>query len=98
MKPRCFFLSLFAAFALKANAAEVIVDPGVVWYDTNAASVLSIWGTNTGCNPLRADPANGSRDQVLAWLFQLIKAQDIGLSVGVGYDASCNIIYIARMR
>lgn len=79
-------------------ASEVTINPNVAWYDTNAASVLSIWSTGTGCEPLKADSINSSTEQVLFWTAQLIKAQELGLSVGVGYDASCNIIYIARMR
>lgn len=82
------------------NAAEVTIDPNVSWYDTNEASVLKIWTTGTNCEPLRADPANGpSKDQVLFWAAQLVKAQELNKSVGVGYDPNlCKITFVGRMR
>lgn len=92
------FLSLLLSGTL--HAAEVTIDPNVSWYDTNEASVLKIWTTGTNCEPLKADPANGtSKGQVLFWTAQLVKAQELNKSVGVGYDPSlCKITFVVRMR
>lgn len=92
------FLSLLLCGTV--SATEVTIDPNVSWYDTNEASVLKIWTTGTNCEPLKADPANGtSKGQVLFWTAQLTKAQELNKSVGVGYEPStCTITYLGRMR
>lgn len=95
------FVFLFLLLCGAAHATEVTIDPNVSWYDTKASGELSIWTTGTNCEPLKASPQSGNiqAGQVRFWAAQLLKAQGLNKSVGVGYDPStCAITYMGRMR
>ena len=85
-----------------ASAAEIIFDPGVQWYDMNGDGQLSLWGVpEAGGNPLKANPKDGwpTPVAVAAWYAALLKAQQMGKTVGVGYDPATFIIwYVGRPR
>lgn len=103
-KIESFFLALAATCLLSAPAysAEVTYNPGTQFYDMNGSGVLSLWGVpEANGNALVANPDYGwpTEASVASWLTTLLKAQEMGLVVVVGYDpATLDIWYVARPR
>lgn len=85
-----------------AQAAEIIFNPGTQWYDMEGNGILRLWGVpEAGSNPLAANPDYNwpKPTAIAAWYVTLLKAQQMGLSVAVGYDpVTFDIWYVARPR
>jgi hypothetical protein len=99
-----FFLAIVASSLLATSAfsAETSYNPNTQFYDMNGSGVLSLWGVPAANgNALVANPDYGwpTEASVASWLAMLIKAQEMGLVVMVGYDPNTlDIWYIARPR
>jgi hypothetical protein len=86
----------------EAHSSEVIFNPNTQFYDMNSNGVLSLWGVpEANGNALVANPDFGWPTElaVASWYAALLKAQELGMSVGVGYDPNTlDIWYIAKPR
>lgn len=97
-------LVIAASFLLTTSAfsAEVTYNPSTQFYDMNSDGILSLWNVpEAGGNALVANPDYGwpTEMAVASWLTILLKAQERGLVVVIGYDPSTrDIWYIARPR
>lgn len=95
-------LLMFLLAAGTARAAEVVFNPSVFWYDVTSEGVLELWGVpEANGQALRANPDYDwpSVNTVSLWIGVLLKAQEMGLSVPVGYDpGNLDIWYIGRPR
>lgn len=99
------FLALATAcllIATPAYSAEVTYNPNTQFYDMNGNGVLSLRGVSEASgNALVANPDYGwpTEASVASWLTILLKAQEMGLVVVVGYDpATLDIWYVTRPR
>lgn len=99
-----FMLTAATSFLLATPvlSAEVAYNPGTQFYDMNSNGVLSLWGVaEAGGNALVANPDYGwpSEMAVASWLTTLLKAQQMGLGVVIGYDPNTrDIWYIGKPR
>lgn len=85
-----------------ASAAEITFNPSVQWYDTDGTGTLRLWGVpEANGNALVANPDYGwpTEMAVALWQSTILKAQQMNLSVGVGYDpVTLDIWFVARPR
>lgn len=85
-----------------APAAEIIFTPSTQWYDIEGNGILRLWGVpEAGGNALVANPDYNwpKPTAIAAWYVTILKAQQMGLSVAVGYDpVTFDIWYVARPR
>jgi hypothetical protein len=83
-------------------SSEVTFDPSAQFYDMNGNGVLSLWGVpEAGGNALQANPDYGwpTEASVISWYAVLLKAQEMGMVVTVGYDPNnYEIWYITKPR
>ncbi len=95
-------LLLLSLSAGSAQSAEISFNPSALWYDVTSEGVLQLWGIpEANGQALRANPDYDwpSVNTVSLWIGMLLKAQELGLSVPVGYDPSTlDIWYIGRPR
>jgi len=96
-------ISLFlVAVAMPVQSAEVCYDPSVYFYNMNGVSHLSLWSVpEVNGAELWADSKESwhSELSMAAWYMTLMKAQEMGLQVVIGYDPDTLAIwYIARPR
>ena len=92
-------VSLF--FVSNAQAAEVLFNPSMQFYDMNGNGILSLWGISTSGAAVKANPDFGYPTElaIASWYATILKAQEMGLSVVIGYDpVSLEIWYIAKPR
>lgn len=96
----CIFAAMFIAST--AYAADATFDPNAQYYDTNSEGILSLWGVPaTNGNALKGNPDGGwpTQSAIASWLALLLKAQELNMSVVVGYDpVTFDIWYVARPR
>lgn len=85
-----------------SQAAEVTFNPSTQWYDMDGNGTLRLWAVpEANGNALAANPDYDwpKPAAIAAWYATLLKAQQMGLSVGIGYDpATLDIWYVARPR
>jgi hypothetical protein len=92
------------AVPLVAESAEVLFNPGAQsnGYDMDGNGVLHLWGVpEASGNALVANPDYGwpTVSAIAAWYATLLKAQEMNLSVSVGYDpVTRDIWYIGKPR
>lgn len=95
-------LLAFTMIANAAQSAEAMFNPSVLWYDVTSEGVLELWGVpEANGQALQANPDYDwpSVNTVTLWTGIIMKAQEMGLSVPVGYDSSTlEIWYIGRPR
>lgn len=87
------------SFAFQSQAAEICFDPAIQGYNMNGESNLVLWGVTGAPNGLTADAKNSwhSELSVASWYALLLKAQEMGKQVGIGYDpVSFEIWYIGH--
>lgn len=96
----CLIATLF--IVSNASAVDTPFNPNVQYYDMNADGTLSLWGVpEAGTNALKANPDGGwpAKSTIASWLAILLQAQEMNMSVVVGYDpVTLNIWYVARPR
>jgi len=103
---KCIFAILVSLFLLvpvaPAQSAEVCYDPGVYFYNMNGVSRLSLWSVpEVNGAEIWADSKESWHTElsVSAWYMTLLKAQEMGLQVVIGYDPDTLAIwYVARPR
>lgn len=87
---------------LAAQSAEITFYPSTQWYNVDGNGTLQLWGVpEANGNALVANPDYGwpTTTAVAAWYAVLLKAQEMNLSVGVGYDPNTlDIWFIGRPR
>lgn len=87
---------------LSAQSAEVTFTPGTQWYDMDGNGALHLWGVpEANGQALVANPDYGwpTTTAIAAWYAVLLRAQEMNLSVGVGYDPNTlDIWFIGRPR
>lgn len=79
-----------------AHSAEITYNPSTQFYDMNGSGVLSLWGVpEANGNALVANPDYGwpTEVSVASWLVMLMKSQEMGLVVKVGYDPNTRDIW-----
>lgn len=96
-------LSVLMMFSVApVQSAEVCYDPSVYFYNMNGVSRLSLWSVpEINGAELWADAEESwhSEISIAAWYMTLMKAQELGLQVVIGYDPDTLAIwYIARPR
>jgi len=96
-------LSVLMLFSVApVQSAEVCYDPNIQFYDINGVSKLSLWGVpEANGQSLWADAKDSwhSELSVALWYGTLLKAQEFGLQVVIGYDPDTLAIwYVARPR
>lgn len=93
---------LCLAVAAPVSAAEVSFDPSTQYYNMDGSSTLFLWGVpEANGNALVANPDYGwpTETSVAAWYATILKAQEMGLRVVIGYDpVNFEIWYVARPR
>ncbi len=96
------FMVIFLLAASVAQSAEIMFNPSVLWYDVTSEGVLELWGVpEANGQALQANPDYDwpSVNTVSLWTGMLLKAQEMGLSVPVGYDpGNLDIWYIGKPR
>lgn len=99
MKNIALFLSALVVSGLlvvSAHSAEITYNPSTQFYDMNGNGVLSLWGVpEANGNALVANPDYGwpTEASVASWLAMLMKSQEMGLVVKVGYDPNTRDIW-----
>lgn len=87
---------------LAVQSAEITFYPNTQGYNVEGKGILQLWGVpEAGGNALVANPDYGwpTTTAVAAWYAVLLKAQQMNLSVGVGYDpATFDIWYIGKPK
>ncbi|MGB3073628.1 MAG: hypothetical protein WBB68_05205 [Candidatus Moraniibacteriota bacterium] len=92
------------AAPLVAESAEVLFNPSAQsnGYDMDGNGVLHLWGVpEASGNALVANPDYGwpTVSAIAAWYATLLKAQEMNLSVSVGYDpTTLDIWYVGKPR
>ncbi len=92
------------AAPLVAESAEVLFNPSAQsnGYDMDGNGVLHLWGVpEASGNALVANPDYGwpTVSAIATWYATLLKAQEINLSVSVGYDpTTLDIWYVGKPR
>jgi len=86
-----------------AQPAEVTFNPNVLWYNTTGDGTLQLWGVpESNGQPIQANPDYGwpTENAVAMWLSMLMKAQEMGKSVVIGYNPAppYDLWYIGRPR
>jgi len=78
-----------------SQGAQVCFDPTTQGYDTNGESKLTLRGVTAVSNGLVADAKASwhSELSVATWYANLLKAQEMGKQVGVGYDPNSGEIW-----
>ncbi len=82
-----------------SQGADICFDPAIQGDDMNGESKLSLWGVTGAANALTADAKVSWHTEfsVASWYALLLKAQEMGKQVGVGYDpVSLEIWYIGH--
>lgn len=98
-----FSVGILAA-PMAAQSAEITFNPNDQsrGYDMDGSGVLHLWGVpEANGNALAANPDYGwpTGSAIASWYTVLLKAQQMNLSVGVGYDpATFDIWYIGKPR
>lgn len=99
---RTLLLSLATLAPTVSSAAEATFNPNVQFYDMNGSSRLSLWGIpEANGQPVWADAKESWQTElsVATWISMLLKAQQLNMSVVVGYDpANFQIWYVAKPR
>ena len=100
---KCIFAVLVLSLLISvvpAQSAEVCYDPNVYFYNMNGVSRLSLWSVpEVNGAELWADAKESwhSELSIALWYATLVKAQEMGLQVVIGYDPDTLAIwYIAR--
>lgn len=102
-EPYCYYCGyIFLFTVVQVSAAEVEFNPNTQFYDVNGVSKLSLWGVPvTNGQALWADAKDSWQTElsVTAWVAMLLKAQQMGMKVSVGYDpVTFQIWYMSRPR
>ena len=96
-------MAVFTA-PVAAQSAEIIFNPSdqTRGYDMDGNSVLHLWGVpEANGNALVANPDYGwpTLSAIATWYATILKAQEMNLSVSVGYDPNTlDIWYVGKPR
>jgi hypothetical protein len=91
-----------ATLVSPASAAEAVFDPAstTLSYDVNDTGILKVWGVPAASgNPLVANPDYGypAEIAIATWVALLLKAQELGKVVKIGYDpTTLEIWYVSK--